>query len=40
MRLLGDEPQLQARSNSGFLVPDQQRWQEWIAADRNAIKSD
>ena len=39
MRLLGDEPQLQARSNSGFLVPDQQRWQEWIAADRNAIKS-
>ena len=40
MRLVGEEPQLQARSNSGFLVPDKQRWQEWTEADRNAIKSD
>ena len=40
MRLVGEEPQLQARSNSGFLVPDRDRWQEWSDADRNAMKSD
>ena len=40
MRLLGVDTQLQPRCNSGFLAPDEDRWEEWIAADRAAIKSD
>ena len=37
MRLLGVDDQLQARCNSGFLDPDEERWAEWAAADRAAI---
>ncbi len=38
MRLLGVDEQLQPRCNSGFLIPDEERWAEWAAADRAAIK--
>lgn len=37
MRLLGVDEQLQPRCNSGFLLPDEERWEEWAAADRGAI---
>jgi hypothetical protein len=40
MRLLGADEQLQARCNSGFLTPDEQRWAEWAAADRKTIKEE
>jgi ectoine hydroxylase-related dioxygenase (phytanoyl-CoA dioxygenase family) len=40
MRLLGVDTQLQPRCNSGFLAPDEDRWEEWIAADRAAVKSE
>jgi hypothetical protein len=29
---------LQARGNSGFQEPDEERWQQWIAEDRAALK--
>jgi hypothetical protein len=38
MRLLGVDEQLQPRCNSGFLVSDEERWAEWAAADRAAVK--
>ncbi len=38
MRLLGVDEQLQPRCNSGFLSPDEKRWEEWATADRTAIK--
>jgi len=38
LRLLGVEDHLQARGNSGFQVPDEERWQQWIAEDRAALK--
>lgn len=38
MRLLGVDEQLQPRCNSGFLGADEERWHEWSAADRAAIK--
>lgn len=38
MRLLGVDEQLQARANSGFLFPDEQRWAEWAAEDRAALQ--
>ncbi len=37
MRLLGVDEQLQPRCNSGFLCADEERWEEWAAADRGAI---
>lgn len=37
MRILGVDEQLQPRCNSGFLLPDEERWEEWAAADRGAI---
>lgn len=40
MRLLGVDTQLQPRCNSGFLAPDEERWEEWIAADQTAIKTE
>lgn len=40
MRLLGDDPQMPSRCNSGFLVPDQQRWQQWIESDLQALVTD
>ena len=40
MRLLGVDEQLQARCNSGFLAPDEERWAEWATADREAIKEE
>ena len=38
MRLLGVDEQLQPRCNSGFLSADEERWEQWAAADRAAIK--
>jgi len=40
MRLLGDDPQMPSRCNSGFLMPDQQRWQQWIESDLQALVTD
>ena len=37
LRLLGQDDHLQARGNSGFQEPDEGRWAEWSAADRDAI---
>ncbi|HIG56473.1 MAG TPA: hypothetical protein EYQ18_21320 [Candidatus Handelsmanbacteria bacterium] len=37
LRLLGQDDHLQARGNSGFQEPDEGRWAQWSAADRNAI---
>jgi len=33
-RLFGDDPQLEARTNCGFLTADEQCWSEWINEDR------
>lgn len=38
MRLLGVDEQLQPRCNSGFLQADEERWETWATADREAIK--
>ena len=38
MRLLGVDEQLQPRCNSGFLHSDEERWEEWATADREAVK--
>ncbi|UVI30865.1 phytanoyl-CoA dioxygenase family protein [Paenibacillus spongiae] len=38
MRLFGVDEHLEARANSGFLTADEQRWAEWSAADKAAIK--
>ncbi len=38
MRLLGVDEQLQPRCNSGFLSPDEKRWQDWANADSDAIQ--
>jgi len=38
LRLLGVNDHLQARGNSGFQEPDEARWQQWIAEDREALK--
>ena len=40
MRLLGVDEQLQPRCNSGFLQSDEERWEQWAAADRAAIKEE
>jgi ectoine hydroxylase-related dioxygenase (phytanoyl-CoA dioxygenase family) len=37
LRLLGIDEHLQARGNSGFQEPDEQRWRQWSAADREAL---
>ena len=37
LRLLGVDDHLQARGNSGFQEPDEERWQKWIAEDREAL---
>ena len=38
MRLLGEDPLLYARANSGFSRDDEATWAEWIAEDRQALK--
>ena len=38
MRLLGEDPLLYARANSGFSRDDESMWAEWIAEDRQALK--
>ena len=38
MRLLGEDPMLYARANSGFSRDDETAWAEWIAEDRHALK--
>ena len=38
LRLLGVDEHLQARANSGFREPDELRWREWRAEDREALK--
>ena len=38
MRLLGMDEQLQPRCNSGFLRSDEERWEEWATADREAMQ--
>ena len=37
LRLLGVDDHLQARGNSGFQEPDEERWQKWIAEDKEAL---
>ena len=37
LRLLGEDDHLQARSNSGFVIEDQTRWQKWKAEDLEAL---
>ena len=37
MRLLGDDPEMPGRCNSGFLLPDQSQWEKWIEADHQAL---
>ena len=39
MRLLGDDPQMPSRCNSGFLLADESQWQKWIEADYQALKT-
>ena len=36
LRLLGEDDQLQARANSGFQRPDEERWTQWASADAEA----
>lgn len=38
LRLLGVDEQLQPRANSGFLQPDEVRWEGWLEADKGALK--
>lgn len=40
LRLLGVDDHLQARANSGFLVPDEIRWRDWKKQDLEALQSD
>lgn len=40
LRLLGQDDHLEARANSGFVVPDQVRWQQWQALDRDLLNPD
>lgn len=40
LRLLGADAQLGGRCNSGFQEPDEQRWQEWMAADEQALSAE
>ena len=37
LRLLGVDDHLQARANSGFQEPDQERWEKWKQEDREAL---
>ena len=37
LRLLGQDDHLQARGNSGFQEPDEDRWSQWLKADRDVI---
>lgn len=37
MRLLGEDPLLFARANSGFSRDDEEMWDEWINEDRKAL---
>ena len=36
-RLLGDDEQLQSRCNWGFMKAEEDRWEEWVEADRKAL---
>ena len=38
LRLLGQDAHLQARGNSGFVRPDEERWRDWQDADAEALK--
>jgi len=40
LRLFGVDDHLEARANSGFMQPDEERWAEWTVADRKAIKAE
>jgi len=40
LRLLGADEQLQGRCNSGFQEPDEGRWQQWMAADQEALSEE
>jgi hypothetical protein len=40
MRLLGEDPLVFARANSGFARDDEEMWDEWIEADRQALKQE
>ena len=37
MRLLGSDPDLEERANSGFLSDDAECWREWIREDRSRL---
>ena len=39
LRLLGEDDHLQARANSGFQRPDEERWKQWANADAEAKAS-
>lgn len=38
LRLLGEDANVFRRANSGFMQPDEERWEEWIAEDAAALK--
>ena len=38
LRLLGEDANVFRRANSGFMQPDEERWEEWIAEDVAALK--
>lgn len=38
MRLLGEDIHLAERANSGFFIADEARWEDWILADKAALK--
>ncbi|MDB4912587.1 MAG: Phytanoyl-CoA dioxygenase [Gemmatimonadetes bacterium] len=38
MRLLGVDSELEARTNSGFLTPDEECWRDWIREDRAVLR--
>jgi hypothetical protein len=39
LRLLGEDDHLQARANSGFQRPDEERWKQWATDDADAKAS-
>ena len=39
LRLLGEDANVFRRANSGFMQPDEERWEEWIAEDAADLKS-
>ena len=39
LRLLGEDANVFRRANSGFMQPDEERWEEWIAEDAADLKN-